>query len=571
MNRWRPRLFAFALAVVFSAIAAGDGEKPPSKAETAKLKPSPEEQAAQDLLDRVRRDFAVKQQMNTHLADQHFKVGKAHFEMKDWERARRHLEKALALKPDHTEAARLLVKLRGLLGIEQGGAGRALTDLAKQRSVAIEMRKTELRNLFEKGKRLDSQGRHRQAIEVFTRAKAKAQALMPFVNAASVAEEAAARREKAREAIEQRRQADEKKRMKKAIEESRRLRDARRTTAGARTSAQLDQARALFAQRRFGQTRALCDTILRRDPACGPAIDLRAQADDAQWRGASTRALADRRTALDRHWMVMAAWTSPQDQLVSMPPELFEKVRNRRAEVVFLGKTQEPEEWERRVREKLTTQKIAFDFVETPLQDVLSFLSSLTDVTIVLDHKAVRDDPPNITLRVNDMTLEGALNWICKLAGLKYKLKDEAIYVARPDKLGDETTLRMYDVTDLTIEIKNFAGRKQALSTGEGHGGDAGGDLGEDFWGDFDDDDDDDDDDEKLTGKSLIEFIRRVLAPATWQDGEGRRGVIGDPFAFRGIGERDDRDHHGRRGEELADVVGLALGGHTWAAVRTRQ
>ena len=568
MNRWRPAAFALTLAALFllagtgCLFAANREATQPVKPQPAALKPSPDEQAAHDLLERMRRDLAVKEQQNAHLADQHFKAGKAHFDMKDWERARRHFEKALALKPDHAKAADYLRKARGFLGMEQGGAGRMLADLAQQRSVAIELRKTELRNVFEEGKRLYQEGRYREAIEAFSRAKAKAQALAPHVDAGTIAEEAEVYQQKAREAIERRRQADEKRRMQEAIEQSRLLRDKRRRLPDARTSAQLEQARALFAQRRFDQARALCDAVLRHDPASGPAIGLRNRADDAQWEAATSHMLAERGKELDRHWALTGSWTTPQSQLVAMPPELFETVRNRQADVVFLGERKEPDEWERRIREKLATEKISFDFVETPLADVLGFISSLTDVTIVLDQDSVRADPPSVTLRVNDMTLERAMNWICKLAGLKYALKNEAIFVARPDKLGDEVALRMYDVSDLTMEIKNFAGRQQALATSGGQGQNQGGQDLKDFFPP----EDEDGDDEKLTGESLIEFIRRMIAPPTWEDGEERRGVIGDPFAFRGDGGRN-----ALTGKELVDVIGLTVGGHTWAAVRTRE
>jgi hypothetical protein len=88
----------------------------------------------------------------------------------------------------------------------------------------------------------------------------------------------------------------------------------------------------------------------------------------------------------------------------------------------------------------------------------------------------------------------------------------------------------MYDVSDLTIDIKNFQGRQQALasdggysSTGSSGSGGSGGDsLGEDFFGD----EDDEEEDEKLTGQSLVEFIKRTIAPDTWTDTDD----VGDVF-----------------------------------------
>ncbi|NQT87936.1 hypothetical protein HQ560_14305, partial [bacterium] len=54
-------------------------------------------------------------------------------------------------------------------------------------------------------------------------------------------------------------------------------------------------------------------------------------------------------------------------------------------------------------------------------------------------------------------------------------------------------------------------------STGSGGGGGGGGgggssSLGQDFFGD----EDDQDEDETLTGKSLVDFIKKTIAPSSW-------------------------------------------------------
>ncbi len=87
--------------------------------------------------------------------------------------------------------------------------------------------------------------------------------------------------------------------------------------------------------------------------------------------------------------------------------------------------------WEPRIKEAMN-KKVTFDLVETPLQDVLNFLSSLMDVTIILDTGAL-NNAPNVTLRVNEMKFQSALNWILKLACLKYRLQDEAIFIIAED------------------------------------------------------------------------------------------------------------------------------------------
>ena len=83
----------------------------------------------------------------------------------------------------------------------------------------------------------------------------------------------------------------------------------------------------------------------------------------------------------------------------------------------------------------LHAKKISFDFVETPFQDVCSFLSSLIEVTLVLDVGSVRGEAPNVTLKVDDLPADHALAWVCKLAGLVHAVRDGAIVVTTRERL----------------------------------------------------------------------------------------------------------------------------------------
>jgi hypothetical protein len=85
-------------------------------------------------------------------------------------------------------------------------------------------------------------------------------------------------------------------------------------------------------------------------------------------------------------------------------------------------------------------KKISFDFVETPLQDVVAFISSLADITIVLDPDALRDEPRSLTLRVVDMRLADALRWVVKLVGMSYAWHDGALFVSMPGVLRELTS-----------------------------------------------------------------------------------------------------------------------------------
>jgi len=494
---------------------------------------TPEQAEADALLKRLQAEIQVQKDQERFQAQQHVVTGKGHFDMQNWKDALRHFEKAVKLDPANKQAQEYLRKCRGMLGIGDQDFGRLAGVYADQLAIARQVQRTELANMFAEAKALFSRGKYVLAVEAFTRASAKARYLSPSIEVGRTAEESEAFIQKAMQAIDERKRKDEAARLDEAKAAADGMRDARKKLLDEKVQALYRQANALFESRRFGECLKVCDQILREDPGNGAALSLREAADEVGQTALIEQAGKKRKVETDRHWLETRSYTVPQTKLVDISPERFEEVRSRTVATAFGGEDVKPQEWEARIREAMG-KKISFDFVETPLQDVIAFVSSLTDVTIVLDAEAIKDEAPTVTLRVNDMRLEAALNWVLKLVNLKYTLKDEAVFVSKPERIHDKPILRMYDVTDLTIDIKNFQGRQQALasdggysSTGSGGGGGGGGDsLGEDFFGD----EDDEDDEEKLTGESLVQFIKRTIAPGTWADGDDFGGGDDDEF-----------------------------------------
>jgi len=175
-----------------------------------------------------------------------------------------------------------------------------------------------------------------------------------------------------------------------------------------------------------------------------------------------------------------AIFGPPQEGGLEWRPQPRERAR---PVIVFEDK---PPEWEKRIREALK-KKVTFDFVETPLQDAINFLQSLVEVTIVVDTAATKD-APDVTLRVGHMELGQALNWIMKLTGLAYTIKDEAVFISKPEHLREpvKVVARIYDVTRLVDEFKKPSRRRR--------------------------------DEEAVTGPTLAEFVKKTIAPGTWDE-----------------------------------------------------
>ena len=85
-------------------------------------------------------------------------------------------------------------------------------------------------------------------------------------------------------------------------------------------------------------------------------------------------------------------------------------------------------EW--KALDALMERRISFDFIATPMPDVVAFLRNWTKSNIVLDR---RDLPRRtVTLKVKKMKLKTALGWACQQVGAAYTVKDGLIYIAAP-------------------------------------------------------------------------------------------------------------------------------------------
>ena len=137
--------------------------------------------------------------------------------------------------------------------------------------------------------------------------------------------------------------------------------------------------------------------------------------------------------------------------------------------------------WKAEIRKRLQ-RKVTFEFADTPLVDAIEFLRHLANVTMIIDPAVIKASPPQINLRVTDMNLDLALEWILKLAELEYVLQDSAIYISKPQTLQPPLEMKIYDVSDLTQNIQDFPGPEFQITTQgdksqQGAGGAAGGAL----------------------------------------------------------------------------------------------
>lgn len=86
-------------------------------------------------------------------------------------------------------------------------------------------------------------------------------------------------------------------------------------------------------------------------------------------------------------------------------------------------------------------KKITFDFVETPLPDVVAFLAELTKLPLLVDD-GLEENPPTVTLRVGDMPADSAIRWCCRVGGLACVWRGEKLIITTPERAREEAAKR---------------------------------------------------------------------------------------------------------------------------------
>ena len=92
-------------------------------------------------------------------------------------------------------------------------------------------------------------------------------------------------------------------------------------------------------------------------------------------------------------------------------------------------------DWRACIEGKLET-KISFDFVDTPLDDVIAFFSCIMPISFIVDTKDGIGQKP-VTLRANAMKLKVALKWICRLTETSHVLEDGAFFISTERRLKE--------------------------------------------------------------------------------------------------------------------------------------
>lgn len=95
----------------------------------------------------------------------------------------------------------------------------------------------------------------------------------------------------------------------------------------------------------------------------------------------------------------------------------------------------------------------SFEFIETPLRDVVDYFKDLHDIEIQIDQLALDDTgidtSPTITSKMKDVPLCEALDRILAPLDLTYSIRDEVLLITTLEHAAKRPEVRIYNVAEL--------------------------------------------------------------------------------------------------------------------------
>ncbi len=126
---------------------------------------------------------------------------------------------------------------------------------------------------------------------------------------------------------------------------------------------------------------------------------------------------------------------------------------------------------------------VQFDFVDITLEEALTAIRGTHKMDFILDPVLAADGilKTPVTIKTTGMTMEEALNWLCRLSDVRYTLKGGAVYLCRKNGQTQDQYMEAYDISktgmpaDLLVELirdyafpNEFADPARSISTVNG-------------------------------------------------------------------------------------------------------
>jgi len=474
-------------------------ETPPAPAPVPVPAPMPVEETPEERANRLLREAdkrrSIQEQATVQSSRSAYETGLKLFNDLEYEEARRYFEQAVALDPANQEAQQKLRVVNALLGIKVDKMYQKIRELEQAERVKIQESVVALAQAIEEARDLEDRGSQTvlettqegkeralsDQLDSLRRAQDRYRRVREILNWMPPNFELPGQRAQVEQALTRLRQ--------KIADKEDQISFLRRMEATKRAEEQRVRETELFKQRICKLLEQVKDLYDRQDYVAAERLAIRVlQMDPLNsaaegWKNKARSAYHSHEVASTRDTMrdeMKRSWEDVEEASISYAPLIvypsnWDQI-SRRAEGSAIGRQVREETWKSDIRKRLL-RKVTFEFVDTPLPDAIEFLRGLAGVTMIVDPKVLAGGAPSINLRVTDMSLDLALEWILKLAELEYALKDSAIFISKPANLQEAVELRIYDVSDLTATIPDFPGPEFQITVAadQSAGGGAGG------------------------------------------------------------------------------------------------
>ena len=116
----------------------------------------------------------------------------------------------------------------------------------------------------------------------------------------------------------------------------------------------------------------------------------------------------------------------------------------------------------------LLRQKLTVDFQATPMSEVADLVRHATGLNVIVA-PGVLAAGTSVTLAAKDMEFGHLLNWVRTIAKVDVRWMDGALFIS-DDVASAAQVTRVYDVSDLTMTIRDFPGPDLAIPAAGGQG-----------------------------------------------------------------------------------------------------
>jgi len=372
------------------------------------------------------------------------------------ERAEPLARQALALDPENEEADKILTEALAQQGQLPAELKLIQETLGERARVRLQTMWQEYAAAKAKAERLYAEGKFQLALEEWRRAQTYINVLAAYVDVQAESEVVNRQVELAEAAAERQRRSEEEARAAEAREfreDAMRRIDREEAEREAET---LDLIYQLIREKRFDEANRLIKELKYKDPGSEGArvVDEVASHEEHEFEMGELVWTTEKETrALIRKTYEQAI---PYASYVSYPDKrTWKEVIEARPGVRYPTElvTRTPEELE--VMGHLD-RRVTLSFDQTPLTEVVEFLQEVTPVNFAIQRQDIPPDQAPITLHI-DTSLRNALDLICELAGLAWKVQGGVIRIAHPERLK-EYEMRVYDIRDLLLNTEDKYG-----------------------------------------------------------------------------------------------------------------